>query len=48
MNKNDLVRDDEVLYRSVRGKYGEEYSYDNRADSKLVVKPFAIEKGNHL
>lgn len=29
MNKNDFVRDDEVLYRSVRGKYGEEYSYDN-------------------
>ena len=29
MDKNDFVRDDEVLYRSVRGKYGEEYSYDN-------------------
>lgn len=29
MNNNDFVRDDEILYRSVRGKYGEEYSYDN-------------------
>ena len=29
MDRNDFVRDDEVLYRSVRGKYGEEYSYDN-------------------
>ncbi|MDE0087190.1 MAG: hypothetical protein OXU23_15830 [Candidatus Poribacteria bacterium] len=29
MDRNDFVRDDEVLYRSVRGKYGEEYSFDN-------------------
>ena len=29
MDKNDFVRDDEVLYRSVRAKYGAEYSYDN-------------------
>ena len=29
MNNNDFVHDDEVLYRSVRGQYGEEYSYDN-------------------
>ncbi len=30
MNKIELVRDDEVLYRSVRGQYGEEYSYEDR------------------
>lgn len=28
MKKNDYVRNEEELYRSVRGKYGEEYSYD--------------------
>lgn len=40
MNKNDLIQDDEVLYRSVRGKYGEEYSYDNIGKLKISSEAF--------
>lgn len=40
MNKNDFIRDDEVLYRSVRGKYGEEYSYDNIGKLKISSEAF--------
>lgn len=40
MDKNDFIRDDEVLYRSVRGKYGEEYSYDNMG--KLTISSEAF------
>ena len=40
MNKNDFVRDDEVLYRSVRGKYGEEYSYDPIGKLKISSEAF--------
>ena len=39
MDRNDFVRDDEVLYRSVRGKYGEEYSFDN---GKLEITAYLI------
>ncbi len=39
MDRNDFVRDDEVLYRSVRGKYGQEYSYDN---GKLAISSEAF------
>ncbi len=40
MDKNDFVRDNEVLYRSVRGKYGEEYSYDNIEKLKISSEAF--------
>ena len=40
MNKNGFIRDDEVLYRSVRGKYGEEYSYDNIGKLKISSEAF--------
>ena len=40
MNKNDFVRDDEILYRSVRGKYGEEYAYDNIGKLKISSEAF--------
>lgn len=40
MNKNDFVRDDEVLYRSVRGKYGEEYAYDSTRQLKISSEAF--------
>ena len=40
MNKNDFVRDDEVLYRSVRGKYGEEYAYDSTGQLKISSEAF--------
>lgn len=40
MNKNDFIRDDEVLYRSVRGKYGEEYAYDNIGKLKISSEAF--------
>ena len=40
MDKNDFVRDNEVLYRSVRGKYGEEYSYDNIGKLKISSEAF--------
>ena len=40
MNKNDFVRNDEILYRSVRGKYGEEYAYDNIGKLKVSSEAF--------
>ena len=40
MDNNDFVRNDEVLYRSVRGKYGEEYSYDNTGKLKISSEAF--------
>ena len=40
MNKNDFIRDDEVLYRSIRGRYGEEYSYDNIGKLKISSEAF--------
>ena len=40
MNKNDFVRNDEILYRSVRGKYGEEYAYDNIGKLKISSEAF--------
>ena len=40
MNKNGFIRDDEGLYRSVRGKYGEEYSYDNIGKLKISSEAF--------
>jgi hypothetical protein len=40
MDKNNFIRDDEVLYRSVRGKYGEEYSYDNIGKLKISSEAF--------
>ena len=40
MDKNDFIQDDEVLYRSVRGKYGEEYSYDNMGKLKISSEAF--------
>ena len=40
MNKNDFIQDDEALYRSVRGKYGEEYAYDNIGQLKISSEAF--------
>lgn len=40
MNNNDFIRDDEVLYRSVRGQYGEEYSYDDKGTLKISSEAF--------
>lgn len=40
MANNDLVRDDEILYRSVRGKYGEEYSYDDTGKLQISSQAF--------
>lgn len=40
MDKDDFVQDDEVLYRSVRGKYGEEYAYDNIGKLKISSEAF--------
>lgn len=40
MNKDDFVRDDEVLYRSVRGKLNEEYSYDDTGKLRFNSQAF--------
>lgn len=40
MENKDLVRADEILYRSVRGKYGEEYSYDNTGKLQISSQAF--------
>ena len=40
MNNNDFVRDNEVLYRSVREQYGEEYSYDDKGTLKISSEAF--------
>ena len=34
------MQDDEVLYRSIRGKYGEEYAYDNVGKLKISSEAF--------
>ena len=44
MNKNDIVQDDEVLYRSVRGELNNEYSYDDT--NKLVISSQAFRDRN--
>ncbi len=40
MDNNDFVRDDEVLYRSVRGKLNEEYSYDDTGKLRFSSQAF--------
>lgn len=40
MNKNGFIRDDEVLYRSVRGKLGEEYLYDSKGKLQISSEAF--------
>lgn len=40
MDNNDFVRDDEVLYRSVRGKLNDEYSYDDTGKLRIRSDAF--------
>lgn len=40
MDKNDFVRNDEMLYRSVRGKLNEEYSYDDTGKLRFSSQAF--------
>ncbi len=40
MNKNEVLQDDEVLYRSVRGELNNEYSYDDT--NKLIISSQAF------
>ena len=44
MNKNEVVQDDEVLYRSVRGELNNEYSYNDT--NKLVISSQAFRDRN--
>ena len=40
MDNNDFVRDGEELYRSVRGKLNEEYSYDDTGKLRFSSQAF--------
>lgn len=40
MKKNNCVRDEEELYRSVRGKLEEEYSYDSKGKLRISSEAF--------